>query len=441
MSKRIALYVSAGLTLAALSIGVRAGQLTDQPTTQPTAVPAGLIGQGGGADPIVAATPATQPGSAPTTAPAITPEAQALIDQTATAYSKLKSLELAGVLKIDVNGGGDSVKHSIDFTAAMSGHNHFRHAGKDDAITGGNDKMQYLFQSQSQEYQSGPPATAADIDVDDLMDPLPEYFRHADPSLLLALSNDPKSLILEDVVDASRPADNKLDSQSYPTLKLVGSDHSVETMLLDPTTHLIRQVQTDLKPVMIAQGQAVDHAIITVDYTTTTPNAQLKADSFDWAPPAGAQQMPDPTGAVGALRGKPAPDFSLMYLDGKPIALSDLKGNVVVLDFWATWCGPCRASLPGLDALYQSKKADGLKVLAMDAGEEAGDVKTFVDKTKLGIPGVMDPDSKARDAYSIEAYPTKVVIGKDGKVADVLVGAGAGSERKLKKDIDAAMAK
>ena len=128
--------------------------------------------------------------------------------------------------------------------------------------------------------------------------------------------------------------------------------------------------------------------------------------------------------AAAAMEGKPAPDFKLKAADGKDVSLADLKGSVVILDFWATWCGPCRASLPELDKIYADHKADGLRAYAVNLREEKDTVQKFVDQTKLGIPVLFDGEGQTADKYGVTGIPQTVVIGKDGNVKKVVVGSG-----------------
>ena len=123
-----------------------------------------------------------------------------------------------------------------------------------------------------------------------------------------------------------------------------------------------------------------------------------------------------------ALAGKPAPDFKLGTLDGKEMSPSKLKGKVIVLDFWATWCPPCRASLPHLDKFYQEHKAAGVEVFAINLQEDKEKVQEFVTKTKLGVPVVLDLEGKTAEPYMAQGIPETVVIGKDGKIVKVFVG-------------------
>src|SRR5688572_27978714 len=115
-----------------------------------------------------------------------------------------------------------------------------------------------------------------------------------------------------------------------------------------------------------------------------------------------------------ALEGKAAPDFKLTSLDGKPVSMADLKDSVVVLDFWATWCGPCRMSLPELQKVHEAGKGDGLRVFAVNLREDEDDVKDFVKETKLSVPVLMDTDGKVAEKYLVQPIPQTVVIGKDG---------------------------
>ncbi len=142
------------------------------------------------------------------------------------------------------------------------------------------------------------------------------------------------------------------------------------------------------------------------------------------------------------LQGKPAPDFALKTLDGKDAKLSDEKGNVVVVDFWATWCPPCRKSLPHLNKIASDKSLaeKGLKVMAVDAQEKADVVQNFVSENKFTFNVPMDADGATMKDYKVQGIPTTVVVGRDGMIKNVFIGfVGEKSVKALDAAIESAL--
>jgi peroxiredoxin len=189
----------------------------------------------------------------------------------------------------------------------------------------------------------------------------------------------------------------------------------------------------------------VKQAEFIVDYTTTKPTAVAAANdsSFLWTPPVGAVLSTDngaggmgDQGSASTLVGKPPPDFTLKGLDDKPVKLSALKGSVVVLDFWATWCVPCVASLPHVDALYREQSPHGLKVFAVNVQEERDAVNTFVQEKKLSIPVLLDTPGDVCKKYGTEdGIPLTVIIGKDGIVKKAFAGTSEEVEQLIKDTV------
>jgi peroxiredoxin len=140
-----------------------------------------------------------------------------------------------------------------------------------------------------------------------------------------------------------------------------------------------------------------------------------------------------------ALETKPAPNFTLNDLAGKPVSLADQKGKVVVLDFWATWCGPCVESMPHLDELNKQMSARGVRIFAVNLRETKQQVEKFLSDQKLGLPVLFDTDGKVGDLFKVQGIPQTVVIGKDGVVRKVMVGYGPGAEGQLKEVVEAAL--
>lgn len=147
---------------------------------------------------------------------------------------------------------------------------------------------------------------------------------------------------------------------------------------------------------------------------------------------AGVFSRPNP------MLGKHAPDFTLATADGKDMALSRHRGqDVVVLDFFATWCPPCRESLPHLDAMAKEFAGKGVAFYAVNVGESAEIVKAYFAEAGLGLATALDEAGEAAEKYGVSGIPQQVIIGKDGVVELVNVGFGMGSETTLRRAIEA----
>jgi peroxiredoxin len=108
-------------------------------------------------------------------------------------------------------------------------------------------------------------------------------------------------------------------------------------------------------------------------------------------------------------------DFTLADLQGKPWNLRDLRGKVVLVNFWATWCPPCRKEMPDLDALYNKFKDHGLVVLAI-SDEQAAKVSPFISERKISYPVLLDPGRKVNDLFIVEGIPKSFVYDREGKM-------------------------
>ena len=115
-------------------------------------------------------------------------------------------------------------------------------------------------------------------------------------------------------------------------------------------------------------------------------------------------------------------DFTLSFLNGGSGTLSDYKGKVVILNFWATWCPPCRAEMPSMETLYQRYKDQGLEMLAVNLRENNAVVRQFIRNGGYTFPVLMDNDGRTGNTYGIEAIPTSFIIDRDGKIIGRLVG-------------------
>ncbi|MBZ0274952.1 MAG: TlpA family protein disulfide reductase [Anaerolineae bacterium] len=117
-----------------------------------------------------------------------------------------------------------------------------------------------------------------------------------------------------------------------------------------------------------------------------------------------------------------APDFTADVLDGAPVTLSALRGTPVILNFWATWCGPCRVEMPDLQALYAAHQADGLRILAVNLGETPAAMRPWRDELGLTFDLLLDPQGDIAGMYHLRGQPSTYVIAPDGIITHIFYG-------------------
>ena len=123
-----------------------------------------------------------------------------------------------------------------------------------------------------------------------------------------------------------------------------------------------------------------------------------------------------PFKAYSAGIGETAPVFSLKDINGNTVTLDSLKGKVVFLDFWATWCGPCKEEFPELDALYKKYNKDGLEVVAVSVDKSESNVGEFLKKRPVSFTILTNTKGDVAEAYGLPGMPTAFIIGKDGEI-------------------------
>jgi len=219
-------------------------------------------------------------------------------------------------------------------------------------------------------------------------------------------------------------------------------------LMLDDESRLPLQVQA-----FRAESVAGSSALLGAFNVPTARLATLR-----WAPPAASaaaesytkwqlEEAPDPVlpeagEQASKLLGQAAPDFLLPMMDkGAEFQLSKMRGQVVVIDFWATWCGPCVASMPGLIDVINSFKGKPVTFITLNQGEPAEQVKKFVERRKWNLPVAMDGNAVAAGKYGVEGIPHTVLVGLDGKVEWTHTGFAAGGAAKLTEAIEKALKK
>ena len=119
-----------------------------------------------------------------------------------------------------------------------------------------------------------------------------------------------------------------------------------------------------------------------------------------------------------------ASDFTLKNLDGKEVSLSQFRGKYLLINFWATWCVPCKKELPSMQKLYDAIKIDGVEVVAISIDRDKKErVQQYIKDYNLTFPVLLDPGQKVRKDYFIMGLPTSYLIGADGKLKGFISGA------------------
>jgi peroxiredoxin/outer membrane lipoprotein-sorting protein len=179
-------------------------------------------------------------------------------------------------------------------------------------------------------------------------------------------------------------------------------------------------------------------------YSIVKWNQTVSSTLFEFTPPKSAREStpalaaPNTAPDTATLIGTPAPDFTLSDANGARVTLSALRGKVVIVDFWATWCPPCQAQMPDLQKMHSELAAQGLVVLGLDVGEDAATVTKFAAQHGYTFALLLGAEPDITEKYFVPGYPTTFLIDRQGRIA--FRTEGGLTPEKLRAAVKAALA-
>jgi thiol-disulfide isomerase/thioredoxin/outer membrane lipoprotein-sorting protein len=197
------------------------------------------------------------------------------------------------------------------------------------------------------------------------------------------------------------------------TVVLIERPNQTRTLWIDPKTHFIRKDRISIVSPATGAVQRSETTTFSVAHAATNLDKQLF--SFDPQKVQAKSRLALQKEALVRSVGTAAPAFSLLNLEGKEVKLSQLKGKVVLLNFWASWCVPCRSEMPTIELLHREFKDKGLIVLGID-DEESQKQAAFLQKFGFSFVSLVEPKKQASNLYSIGGIPTTVLIDQQGKI-------------------------
>ncbi|MBI1375460.1 MAG: redoxin domain-containing protein [Phycisphaera sp.] len=255
----------------------------------------------------------------------------------------------------------------------------------------------------------------------------------------LPMRTDPYKAVMTGVVSAEYGGLVERDGVSMHRIALEEDQIGWRLWIEAGDRPVLRRIEADLSKLSQTakqQGHELE-AFVEVDLASWRFGDAVGDAAFAIQPPSGAAKVATLFGHP--LEGQRAPLFELPGLDGKVATLAAHRGkDVVVLDFWATWCGPCVGSMPGLAKLAKSYRDAGknVAVYAINIGEDPATVKAFIDKQKLDVNVLFDGNSAMARAYQANAIPESVIIDRQGIIQKVYVGAGPDLHENMRAQID-----
>jgi thiol-disulfide isomerase/thioredoxin len=255
------------------------------------------------------------------------------------------------------------------------------------------------------------------------------------------LTNDPYDHLTGRALRTVFVGTEEIQGGRYDRVKITQEDSDCDLWIAAGQKPLPLKVVLDLTKSLARMGiTAADMPrTVTIRFDKWEINPDLPDERFRFVSPEGSRKVTSLTGpdeTFTANAGEPAPDFTLPLLDGGEVTLSQLKGKIVILDFWASWCGPCRQSMPIIESVAGSFKDKGVLLYAINQREDTTTIRKFLAAQKLNVPVALDKDGAVGARYSALYIPLTVIVGRDGIVQATYGGLSAALKKQLTDDLN-----